>query len=44
MRAFALPDSVDAAAIRAESKDGVLRIRIPKTTTEQPKKLSVEVQ
>lgn len=36
-RSFSLPDNVDSKAIRAESKDGVLRVRIPKTTPTQPK-------
>jgi HSP20 family protein len=29
-RSFVLPDYVDAKGIQAESKDGVLRIHIPK--------------
>jgi HSP20 family protein len=44
-RSFSLPDNVDAKAIRAESKDGVLRVRIPKTTptkAEQPIAIDVK--
>ena len=42
-RSFALPDNVDAEHIRAEAKDGVLRVHIPKVEQKQPKQLSVEV-
>lgn len=44
-RSFALPDNVDPKNIQAESKDGVLRVRIPKTSpakAEQP--LAIEVK
>jgi HSP20 family protein len=44
-RSFALPDNVDPKNIRAESRDGVLRVRIPKTTPSQPQQpLTIEVQ
>lgn len=44
-RSFSLPDNVDAKAIRAESKDGVLRVRIPKTTPAQPEKaIAIEIK
>ena len=43
-RSFQLPDNVDANAIRAESKDGVLRLHIPKTEAVQPKSIAVEVK
>lgn len=43
-RSFALPENVDANAIRAESKDGVLRVRIPKTKTTEKKPISIEVK
>ena len=29
-RTFALPDNIDAKGIRAEAKDGVLRVHVPK--------------
>jgi HSP20 family protein len=42
-RSFALPENVDVDAIRAESKDGVLRVHIPKTAAPAPKPVSIEV-
>ena len=43
-RSFALPDSVDPAAIRAESKDGVLTIHVPKTKVEAKQPTTIKVQ
>jgi HSP20 family protein len=43
-RSFALPDAVDQAAIRAESKDGVLTIHVPKTKVETRKPTTIKVQ
>lgn len=44
-RSFSLPENIDAKGIKAESKDGVLRVRIPKTQASPPAKpLSVEVK
>ena len=43
-RSFALPDTVDEAAIRAESKDGVLTIHVPKTKVETKKATTIKVQ
>jgi HSP20 family protein len=43
-RRFSLPDNVDTGAITAESKDGVLRVRIPKQAVAQPKTLTIPVQ
>ena len=44
-RSFSLPDNVDAKGIHAESKDGVLRVRIPKTTPSKPEQaISIEVK
>jgi HSP20 family protein len=43
-RSFALPDNIDAKAIQAETKDGVLKVRIPKTKAVEPKKIAVEVK
>ena len=37
-RSFSLPDNIDAKSIRAESKDGVLRVRIPKTAASEARK------
>ena len=43
-RSFALPDAVDQAAIRAESKDGVLTIHVPKTKVEAKQPTTIKVQ
>ena len=43
-RSFSLPDNVDSAAIRAESKDGVLTIHVPKRKIEQKKATEIKVQ
>ena len=43
-RSFALPDAVNQAAIRAESKDGVLTIHVPKTKVEAKKPTTIKVQ
>jgi HSP20 family protein len=43
-RSFALPEAVDEAAIRAESKDGVLTIHVPKTRVETKKPTTIKVQ
>lgn len=43
-RSFALPENVDVDKIKAESKDGVLKIRIPKTPAPQEKVRQIKVQ
>jgi HSP20 family protein len=43
-RSFALPDAVDEAGIRAESKDGVLTIHVPKTKVETKKPTTIKIQ
>jgi HSP20 family protein len=43
-RSFALPENIDSKNIRAESKDGVLRVRIPKTQAAGGKRVSIEVK
>jgi HSP20 family protein len=43
-RRFSLPENVDTDAISADSKDGVLRIRIPKQAAAKPKTLTIPVQ
>lgn len=40
-RAFTLPEGVDPDAIKAEYKDGVLKIEVPKSETEKPKQITV---
>ena len=41
-RRFNLPDTADAEAISAKSKDGVLEIVIPKQEKPQPKRIRIE--
>ena len=43
-RSFSLPDNIDAKGIQAETKDGVLKVRIPKTKAAAPKKVAIEVK
>jgi HSP20 family protein len=43
-RSFALPDNIDEKAVSAESKDGVLRIHIPKTEAAKPKQIAIDVK
>ena len=42
-RSFDLPESVDSSAIRAESKDGVLRVVLPKLEKVQPRQIEISV-
>lgn len=43
-RSFSLPEYTDAAGIRAESKDGVLSVHVPKLTVEKRKALQIKVE
>jgi HSP20 family protein len=43
-RSLSLPDNADASGIRAESKDGVLTVHIPKTKNERSKAIEIKVQ
>lgn len=43
-RSFTLPDNVDTANIRAESKDGVITVRVAKTKVEPKKPTEIKVQ
>jgi HSP20 family protein len=43
-RSFALPDAVDESAIKAESRDGVLTVHVPKTRVEAKKPTTIKVQ
>jgi HSP20 family protein len=43
-RSFSLPDNTDAGAIRAEQKDGVLKVHIPKTQEAAPKKIAIDIK
>jgi HSP20 family protein len=40
-RSFSLPEHVDPGKIKAEFKDGVLKVEIPKPAEQKPKKISV---
>lgn len=42
-RSFTLPEDADEAAIRAEYKDGVLSLHIPKAAKPQPTSIEVQV-
>ena len=43
-RSFSLPENIDAKGIRAETNDGVLRVKIPKTEAAAAKAVSIEVK
>jgi len=43
-RSFSVPDAIDVDAIRAESKDGVLTVHVPKTQTEAKQPTQIKVQ
>src|SRR5918911_465386 len=42
-RSFTLPQTVDAEHISAETKDGVLRLRLPKKPETKPRQIKVQV-
>jgi HSP20 family protein len=43
-RSFVLPDDIDAKAIRAESKEGVLTIHLPRLAHEKTRPVAITVQ
>ncbi|HBP87057.1 MAG TPA: Hsp20/alpha crystallin family protein [Nitrospirales bacterium] len=43
LRRFTLPDEVDEANLRAEYKEGVLHVALPKTEKAKPKAIKVKV-
>jgi HSP20 family protein len=43
MRSFRLPDNIDEAAVKAEFKDGMLNVTLPKTTQPRNRAISVNV-
>lgn len=43
LRTFSLPDNVDDTKVRAEFKDGVLNVYLPKTERARPKAIEVKV-
>lgn len=44
IRSFTLPQQVDANKIKAEFKDGMLRIRLPKRPEARPKQIEINVK
>jgi HSP20 family protein len=42
-RSFALPDNVDVDGIRAETKDGVLKVHVPKSATVKSQARKIEI-
>jgi len=43
MRSFTLPNVVDTDKIKAEFKDGLLRVVLPKREEAKPKQISIAV-
>ena len=43
-RSFSLPEAIDAGSIRAEAKDGVITVHVPKTKTEARKPKEIKIQ
>lgn len=43
-RSLVIPDNVDASSIKAEYKDGVLTVNLPKVKVEPPKKLDIKIE
>ncbi len=42
-RSFRLPEDADVTAIQAESRNGVLKVRVPKTPAPKPRTVEVKV-
>lgn len=42
-RSFSLPEGADAGKVRAEFKDGVLQVHMPKSESAKPKQVEVKV-
>jgi HSP20 family protein len=43
VRSFSLPDTVDGDKVRADFKNGVLTITLPKKEVAKPKTINVEI-
>ncbi|MDQ2777905.1 MAG: Hsp20/alpha crystallin family protein [Acidobacteriota bacterium] len=43
VRAFSLPDSVDAEKVKADYRNGVLSVTLPKKEVAKPRTVNVEV-
>ena len=44
LRVFTLPDNVDDNGIKAEFKDGILNVRLPKTEKARPRGKEIKVK
>jgi HSP20 family protein len=44
VRAFSLPDTVDPEKVKADYKNGVLTVTVPKKEIAKPKTINVQVQ
>jgi len=43
-RSFTLPNTVDATRVKAEYRDGVLTVRLPRREEARPRQIAVDVQ
>ncbi len=43
-RSFTLPEDVEAESIRAEQRDGMLYLHLPKHKEQPPKSINIKVQ
>ena len=43
-RSFSLPEAIDAGTIRAEAKDGVITVHVPKSKVEAKKPTEIKIQ
>ena len=43
-RSFSLPDNADAANISAETKDGILKVHLPKVKVQKPQAVEIKIQ
>ncbi len=43
-RSFSLPEAIDAGTIRAEAKDGVITVHVPKSKAEAKKPTEIKIQ
>jgi HSP20 family protein len=44
LRSFALPPTVDAERVKAENRNGVLRVFLPRREESKPRKVSVKIE
>lgn len=42
-RSFSLPEDVEADKIAADSKDGIIRVHLPKTAVVKPKSIEIKI-